>query len=177
MSCEPAASSSASNFSLSRPSNSSRRRRSICCNRVVAQRALSVMLGASCVLLECDDPVWPALRRISDLGVAEHSVKHTLDSFEVNVANAPRLRAPNCGSADKAEQLEDLRPGSCGGRDRKSPQRTQPSDWIQTLAVKTLIHPRVLPLPSVNLSTGRQRRRSRLEHYRFRSQSGFNRYS
>ena len=69
------------------------------------------MLGASCVLLECDDPVWPALRRISDLGVAEHSVKHTLDSFEVNVANAPRLRAPNCGSADKAEQLDDLRPG------------------------------------------------------------------
>ena len=74
------------------------------------------MLGASCVLLDCDDPVWPALRRISDLGIAEHSAKHTLDSFEVNVANAPLLyrrakttmlngRAPNCGSADKAEQF------------------------------------------------------------------------
>jgi len=49
------------------------------------------MLGASCVLLDCDDPVWPALRRISDLGIAEHSAKHTLDSFEVNVANAPLL--------------------------------------------------------------------------------------
>jgi len=49
------------------------------------------MPGASCVLLDCDDPVWPALRRISDLGIAEHSAKHTLDSFEVNVANAPLL--------------------------------------------------------------------------------------
>jgi hypothetical protein len=49
------------------------------------------MLGASCVLLDCEDPVWPALRRISGLGIAEHSAKHTLDSFEVNVANAPLL--------------------------------------------------------------------------------------